>query len=405
MRTGLLALGIAAGIAASGPAFAQVVPVVQNQRELKITPTINMTYDTNVGRTQESISRLRGINPEDEIVNPSLVFEVVQPIGRQAAFLQGFAGYDYHAENRILNHVNADVSGGGLLTVGPCHTTGYGQFTAVQSDLQDASLAVTKNLSETSTGGGQIICGQQRGFNAQLMGVYSDVVNSETRQKVADHRGNQISLQVGYANNTLGNIGLVGTYAEQKYPSRQNFDGTFGDSYWNELLGVSYQRQFGSKLKVQAQVGQSLLKRAQAQPGFPQKIRGTNYTALVDYKMSSRLEFLLQGARQFQPSNRPGKLVDLVTRVDGSGAYNLGTRITVTLAGFWEEMKANQDTSANALPTFTQSHTTGEDLSIRYRQSRRLTGILDVRHEDRDTDLAVFNYSDTRVTLTLSSSF
>jgi hypothetical protein len=405
MRTGLLALGIAAGVAACGPALAQAIPTVNNQRELKIIPTLNVTYDTNVGRTSEAISRLRGINPEDEIVNPSLVFDVVQPIGRQAAFLQGFAGYDYHAENRILNHVNADVSGGGLFTLGPCHTTGYGQFTAVQTDLQNASLAITKNLSQTATGGGQVVCGQQRGFNAQLMGAYTDVVNSETLQKVSDRRGNNISLQVGYGNNTWGNIGLVGTYTEQKFPSRQNFDGTFGDSYWSELLGVNYQKQFGQKIRVQAQVGQNVLKRSQATPGFPQKIRETNYSAVVDYKMSSRLEFLVQGGRQFQPSNRPGKLVDLVTRVDGSGAYNLGTRITVTLAGFWEDMQANQDTSANALPTITTSTRTGESLSVRYQQSQRITGTLDVRHEDRDTDLSVFNYSDTRVTLTLSSSF
>jgi hypothetical protein len=405
MRWGLLALGIAAGVAASGPALAQSIPVVTNQREFKLSGTINATYDTNVGRTQESISRLRGIHPEDEILNPTAVFEVVQPIGRNAAFLQGFAGYDFHAENPVLNHVNMDVSGGGLLTTGPCQTLGYGQFTAVQTDLQNAALTVAKNLSQTSTGGGQVTCGQQRGFNGQLTGAYTDVVNSATQQKVADRRGNQISLQVGYGNNTLGNIGLIGTYSEQYFPSRETVNNTFGDSYWSELLGVTYQRQLGSKIKVQAQVGDNLIKRASAPVGVAQKIHATNYSVAADYKMSDRLDFTLQAGRQFQPSNSPGKLVDLVTRVDGSAAYSLGTRIVVTLMGFWQDLQSNQDTSANALPTVTRARTTGEGLSVRYRQSRRLSGILDVRHEDRETDLTQFNYSDTRVTLTLASSF
>jgi len=405
MRTGLLALGVAAGIAACGPVFAQAIPTVSGERELKISGNLNVTYDTNVGRTNDALSALRGINPEDEIVTPTALFEVVQPIGRNAAFLQGFAGYDFHAENHILNHVNTNVTGGGLLSTGPCHTTGYGQFTAVQSDLADASQTVTKNLLETTTGGGQVTCGQQRGFNAQLVGTYTDVVNSASRQKVADRRGNNITLQVGYGNNTLGNLSLIGTYSEQVFPDRINAKGTFGDSYWSELLGVSYQRQLGSKIKVQAQVGQNVIKRASAPAGIPLKIRGANYAVLTDYRMSSRLEFLLQGQRQFQPSNRPGKLVDLVTRVDASGIYSLGTRITVTLAGFWEDMKANQDTSPNALPTINRSRRTGEALTLRYRQTARLSETLDVRHEDRDTDFAPFNYSDTRVSLTLASSF
>jgi hypothetical protein len=405
MRTGVLALGIAVGVAACGPTLAQVVPVVSNQRELSIKPNLNVSYDTNVSRTQESIARLRGIHPEDEIVNPSVLFEVVQPIGRNAAFLQGFAGYDFHAENRVLNHVNTDVSGGGLIATGPCHTTAFGEFAAVQTDLQNAALTVTKNLSQTSTGGGQIVCGLQQGFNAQLQGMHTVVVNSAHVQKLADRRGDGITLQVGYGNNTLGNFGLVGTYSQQEYPDRQNFDGTFGDSYWSELLGVNYQKQLGSKIKVQAQVGENIIKRSSAPPGVPLKIRDTNYAALIDYKMSSRLEFLLQAQRQFQPSNSPGKLVDLVTRVDGSGAYSLGTRIIVTLAGFWEDLRSNQDTSPNALPVITRSRRTGESVSFRYHQSARLTEILDVRHEERETDLPQFNYVDTRVMLTLSSSF
>src|SRR5436305_14051820 len=109
MRTGLLALGIAAGVVACGPALAQGIPVVSNQRVVKINGNLNITYATNVSHTTEAVAKLRGLEPEDEIVNPSALFQVVQPIGRNAAFLQGYAGYDFHAQNSILNHVNASV--------------------------------------------------------------------------------------------------------------------------------------------------------------------------------------------------------------------------------------------------------------------------------------------------------
>src|SRR5215469_8304399 len=104
MRTGLLALGIAAGIAAGGPALAQVqgIPVVTNKRELKIDGNLDITYDSNVAHTGAAIAKARGITPEDWLYNPSLLIDFVQPIGRNAAFLQGQAGYDFHQENSRL---------------------------------------------------------------------------------------------------------------------------------------------------------------------------------------------------------------------------------------------------------------------------------------------------------------
>ena len=69
------------------------------------------------------------------------------------------------------------------------HHAVLGNFGAsLQSDLLDTSLTVVSNQMQTATGGGQIVCGRQRGFNVQLQGSHTDVVNSEHRQKLADHR-------------------------------------------------------------------------------------------------------------------------------------------------------------------------------------------------------------------------
>jgi len=407
MRTGLLALGIAAGVAACGPvlAQAQAVPAISDKREMRFGGNLDIVYDSNISRTSEAVAIARGLRPEDEIVRPSALFEFVQPIGRNAAFLEGNAGYDFHRYNSRLDREDVDVTGGGLLTTGPCRTTGYGRFAAFQTDLQDTSLAVTTNLMETTTGGGQIACGQQRGFNLQLQGTHTDVVNSQSRQKVADHRIDAGGVQFGYANERLGDLSGILNYSQVHFPSRLNANGGFGDEYWSEILGVSYQRNFGSKIKVQAQAGKTILKRASAPPGVPLKVSGANYAAAVDYKMSSRLEFVIQSTRAFQPSNRPGKLFDLVTHTEGSAAYNLGTRITVTLGGFVENLKANQDTSPDALATITRARKSSEYVTLRYRQSQRITAIVDVRHEDKETDLAAFNYADTRATVTLAASF
>jgi hypothetical protein len=402
-----LTLGIAAGIAACSPALAQMqgVPAISNTREMHINGDLDITYDSNISHTSEATALARGIHPEDELFHPSAVFEIVQPIGRNAAFLDGNAGYDFHRYNRRLDHVNADVTGGGLLTTGPCRTTGFGRFVAVQSNLEDTSLAVVQNLSETTTGGGEIVCGKSRGFNLQLQGVHTDLVNSQSRQKLADHRIDAAGGQFGYVNERLGALAAEFNYSQVHFPDRMNAKGGIGDEYWSEVLGVSYQRNFGSKIKIQAEAGKTTLKRASAPPGIPLKVSGANYSAAIDYKMSSRLEFTVQATRAFQPSNRPGKLFDLVTHTEGSAVYNLGTRVTVTLGGFVENLTANQDTAANALPTITRARRTSEYITMRYRQSQRISAGLDVRHEDKETDLAAFNYADTRATVTLATSF
>jgi hypothetical protein len=407
MRTGLLTLGIAAGIAACGPALAQTpgAPTISNSRQMRIGGSLDFVYDANIAHSSEATARLRGLHPEEEILNPSVVFEIVQPFGRYGAFLQGNAGYDFHRYNPRLDHVNMDVSGGGQATIGPCRATGYGRFAAVQSNLEDVSLATVKNLMETTVSGGDATCGRQRGFNLSIQGSNVDVVNSDSRTKVADHRMDSVGGQFGYANERLGALGLQYSYGQASYPDRKNATGGFGDSYWSEMLGVTYQRNIGSKIKVQLNVGESIVKRGSAPPGIPLKVKGTTYSASLDYRMSQRLAFMVRASRAFQPSNRPGKLYDLVTHTEGAATYDLGTRIQVTLGGYVENLKSNQDTSPNALPTVTQADMSTEYLQVHYRQSKRLNVGLEVRHDDRETDLPQFNYSDTRATVSLASTF
>jgi hypothetical protein len=405
MRKGLLTLGIAAGIAAGGPALAQGAPAVSNTREMRIGASLDLAYNSNIAHQGEGAAKLRGITPEEETLTPSAVFEISQPFGRNAAFLQGNAGYNFHRYNPNLDHVNMDVMGGGRVTAGRCSATGYGRFAASQSNLEDVSLAVVKNLTETATGGGQIGCGLASGFNISIQGAHTDAVNSASRQKVADHRGDVIGGQFGYSNAHLGSLALQYNYQQATYPDRLNAKGSFGDSYWSEVLGVSYQRNIGAKIGIQATAGETILKRASAPPGVPLKVTGTSYSVGANYRMTQRLQFALHASRAFEPSNRPGKLYDLITHTEGTATYDLGTRITVTLGGYVENLRANQDTSANALPTVTRADTSSEYLNLHYRQSKRLNIGLNVRHEDRETDLALFNYSDTSATISLTTNF
>jgi hypothetical protein len=408
MRLGPLALGLVVGAGACSGAAAQnasqAAPIVDVKRTAQISVSTDVVYDTNIAQTSQSLAQLRGIQPEDFTYRPALNFSVVQPVGQEAVFLNGRAGYDFHQVNRRLNRENIDLTGGGVAVTGVCRTTLYGDYQAQQSDLQDTTGAVVSNLLTTKGGGLSATCGRPRGFNGQFSAVHQNVTNSNAIQQPADHVGDTYSVGFGYANQSLGNLGVVASDSEQRFPNRLSAAGSIGDAYANQMLGLTYSRQVGSKLKLSAEVGEMALKRKSAPPGVPLRTTGANYTADVDYKMSSRIEIIAHSQRSFLPSNSPGKLFDLQTETELTGHYNLGTRFVISVGGILNSIDSNQDT-AFALLSPTTSRKKTALASIRYKQSEKASVVFDLRQETRTTNLAVFDYSDTRATLSLAVNF
>jgi hypothetical protein len=406
MRAALLAGLTMAGVGVCAPAVAQQaqVPDLGSGRQHTIGFSVHTTYDTNVAHTNDTGATLRGIKPEDEIVHPAAHFTIVQPIGHQAVFLTGSAGYDFHHENKRLNRRNIDLTGGGDVIVGPCQTTLYGKYAAAQSDLADVALNVTKNTITNTTLGGGLAChiGPRLQFTAS--GQHEDATNSDTTQKTADHKSDGGSVSITYGSSTLGTVGLIASYSKQKYPNRLVALGQVGDAYWDEMFGIQYQRHLGSKLGLQATVGRTRLHRKFTPVGVKKTTSSINYSITANYRFNNRLSLQLSADRSYQPSNTAGKLYDLNKTYLLEGQYQLSNRLNVSLGGTIEDIHSNFDTSIAAPLVPTNARKKSAYGSIGYtRRKDSLT--LTVRHENRTTNLQTFNYSDDKVTLALSVNF
>ena len=228
--------------------------------------------------------------------------------------------------------------------------------------------------------------------------------NSNPVREEANHRGDSVSGSVSYGNASLGSIGLVGSYSRTEFPNRIVAVGVNGDSFTSESLGINYQRAFGAKLKGALTVSDNIVKRSHGLPGRPLSTSGLNYSANGSYFVNNALQLSLLASRAYQPSNRPGKLYDLITVTEIDANYRVGTRIAMIMGAVRTNLQSNVDSSILfLLPTnLTKTAYFG---TISYKAGRRGSVALELRHEDETTNLPAFDYSDNRVTLSLGISY
>ena len=175
-------------------------------------------------------------------------------------------------------------------------------------------------------------------------------------------------------------------------------------TFFTQTLGVAVERQFGSRIKTTATVGQTTVKREFAPAGADLKFTSLTYAGTVNYRLGGRLTLDLSADRAVVPTARAGKLYDITTKGQLRAAYRLGSRYVVSLGGGVEDVKSNPDT-AILRPVVSKARTNSVSASVRYAQNARTRLVLDVRYDDRNTNLPEFNYTSTRVGLTAQVGF
>jgi hypothetical protein len=406
MRRKTLALGAILS-AWGGAAVAQQapqVPQITATRDWQLDARVLTAYDSNLARGNSEIATARGVSQDDITVTPSVHANIVQPFGSQAVFLDGFAGYDFHAKNPKLDSQRFAISTGAAGVVGPCRPTVFGSYREQQSDLADLNLVSSTNRVRAESIGAAIGCGRAVGINGNVAVSRTNVTNSAAQLRVSDYTGETLSISVAYLAPTLVNAALIYSYANNEYPNRINLGRPVGDGFFTETLGLRLDRRFGSRITVAAGAAATRLKREFAPPGTPQKISATTYDASVSYQIGRRIQLDASGVRNVVPSSRPGKLYDIAETLQGSATYRLGSRISLSVGHTYSDMNSNVDTALVGL-VVTSSVTNSTYGRVDLQRIGPGTVSLDVRHERRDANLPSFNYSATRVALTTSVSF
>jgi hypothetical protein len=407
MRLRPLALGLlfcAGGGTAAWAQQAPQMPEAGGARTMQVGLRLAGSYDSNISRSSKALALSRGLSQDDYLLTPAITANILQPLGRQAIFLQGSAGYDYHRYNSQLDRGRADITGGGYAAFAGCREGVTANYRASQSDLATLDVRTTKNLQQSTGVSVALDCSRPNGLSGSVVAAHVDTKNSADVLTESDLTTENVGVNVIYGNPTLGYVSLTYAYATTEFPNRIIPGRPIGDGFFTETIGGGYERNFGTKLTVAGQLSRTELKREFSAPGTPLKTNGTTYAANVEYRLGSRIRLRASANRAFVPSQQVGKTFDRNTDLQGSITYNLGSRFVLNAGYDRKDLKSNGDTASNLI-VVTNSRTKAAFGAVTYKANRRASLVLDLRHEDRKANLPSFNYTATRVGLTAAYSF
>lgn len=369
-------------------------------------------YSTNVARASDAIAARQGIVPEDTTYAPTARVNIVQPIGQQAVFLDALTSYQFYDKNTQLDYARVQASGGVGNSIGPCGSVVGGGYFRRRNSVEDAQLVVfVDNIQTTRSVNASIACVRAPSLTVLARAERQWSSNSRELSSNGDSESDLGTVGISYAQGGVGTVGLVGNYNHTRYPDRPvNVGGPKG--YEAISGGVRVERRLGGRIQTSGMVSYTSTKIESAPvsvtPGAPVVMppgdfQGLTYEAEVSYRVSSRLQGRARFAREVAPSLIPGAAFEVRTTASAHVDYHIGTRFTF---GVGAEQRDNNIKGAIVTTTqLTDASTRVFDASLRYRQSKRVSLVLQAAREERDASQAQFDYVSKRIGLALELSY
>jgi hypothetical protein len=378
----------------------------QDTRRMDFGVQARVVQDTNIAGTSDVLAQSRGVIQDDTLFSPTFTFDVLIPVSRQTFFANGAVGYDFYRKNDQLNRERLRLEGGAIGRLGPCQGTAATSYTRAQSDLRDITLIDPKNVLEQREIRGEVACSRSSGFGASVSVAKRWSDNSNVVQQLIDSETLAVTGAVNYARPTFGTLSIFAMQERTKYPKRPLLFGGPG-GYELQSFGASFERRLGARLQGRVSAAMTTVDQV-SRPlgGGAGKFNGPTYSAGLTFRPTDRLEALLDYERKVEPSKRLNKVYDLEEIVRLEGRYRIGSRIQTGLGGEIRKVDSKDAVLSSPPGLFlSDSETKSIFGSVTFKPSQRLSFIVDVTHEERETNLPIFDYSGTRVGASVGLAF
>jgi hypothetical protein len=393
----IIALGL---VCYASPGGAQTLSLPANDLP-PLALSFSATYDTNVARSSAAIAQARGILREDEIYSPAAQLNLSKSFGAGDVFLQGMLGYDFYQHNSILNRQDIDLSGGFIQQAGTCKIAAGGTYVSQQSDLQQLTVAVTKN-TETSTSASLVLkCDRTSRLSAyfSVIPIWSE--NSATLQQTSNSRSIPVNAGIGYSVVGLGTFSVFAEYNSTTYPNRLVDLGSSAvtDGYQLYGGGLRWEREIGERFKVTIAISEIALR-----PRATDDVAFLGYEADATYQFTPRLEANVFATRAANPVNRLDTTYSVDQTYGATVGYRLGARTKLSVDGQVADHRYFGSQINPGIDLIAQSNHS-VDAKLSYDLRSGYTIALTATQEHGTADIPDYRYNDSRAELSLSAAF
>lgn len=391
----------------SGAAVAQTSPL----RNLDIFVGNVLTYDDNVFRLPDGVTRPGVSKRSDWIIEPTVSVSYTRPLARGQLMASGRLSYRFYGRNSELNRENVDLNLRGDTALWRCTVTPNVSFRRQQSDLADIIDGVTvKNADTRLRFGSGLLCGNDVGIRPGVEYSYENVSNSSSAREISDYHRHTVTGRLGYSRPSLGLIALYGTLQQGKYPNRPLIGSVAAnDEVRTYSGGLEYSRELGTRLSGSVYVGYMKVK---AQPSTIPSVAGVpghsgiTYGGDLSYRGSDRISASLSFSRDTQQSNLLG--IDYSLQTQFAGSINYAVSRIISLSGTASHTRRSFRGTAFVVPGVvlgSGDRTTQFGGAITFQSFRRLNFKLSGTHFIRSSPLPNLDYTGTQIALTTGLQF
>lgn len=300
----------------------------------ELTFTLNTRYEDNVPRLNDLQPNTRNLVRSDVKVSPALQLDFARAIGRHQVGVKSYLGYDFFAQNTILNRERIIVEPFAYLDLPVCDLTVQGLARRQQSDLGELAIVgfdptIGSDNTETRKQiNARAVCGERYGLRPNFEFERGSGDNSNPFRRIADFEVTRYQTGVGYATPTLGEIGIYAFKQDTDLPNQLLPDGLVS-GYTQRGFGLSYARAIGTRLRFNGSVSHVDVTPYNGQGSQS----GLNANVAVTLIASQRLQLVALANRSFTSSLSSNATYELAQGYGLTANYAVNDRLRLRAGG------------------------------------------------------------------------
>ena len=368
-----------------------------------LTAQFSATYFSNIAGTSAAFATARGIQRDDVLYAPTLLANLVEPMGGVSFFLAGQAGYDIHQNNTFLDRERINLQAGADTYLSVCDTTVIGTWARQQSDLMDLSLGTVKNTQQNLSASLQVSCDRMGRIVPTASITQSWADNSAPLYFAQDYHNFLADVGLGYSYEPIGLISVFGDYSQASYPHRTFVSGGMpvSDGFRTYAGGLRVTRNIGETLQASASISETSLS---TDNGIGQGFNGITYDFNLGYKPDARWTLNADFGRSAAPSYYLNSAYAISEHYSGSVGYRFTSRLTASLGAADTHSKFS---GAALIPGTNIADQTYWSYygSVAFNVSPTFSVSLNAGEDQRHADVVGYSFSGGHVGLALSKAF